>query len=85
MARFSAKMARVGDSRKALTDAPPVFKKHVTEFANYALVRLNAQKRVLKAERPIPDLDIYLKKQKNPFSPRPYIAVLFLVMLLNMV
>ena len=45
----------------------------------------HAKKRVLKAERPNPDLDIYLKKPKNPFSPRPYIAVLFLVMLLNMV
>jgi hypothetical protein len=45
----------------------------------------HAKKRVLKAERPIPDLDIFEKKQKNPFSPRPYIAVLFLVMLLNMV
>lgn len=49
MARFGAKMARVGDSRKALTDAPPVFKKHVAEFANYALVGLNAQKTRFKS------------------------------------
>ena len=44
-----------------------------------------AKKRVLKAEWPNPYLDIYLKKPNYPFSPRPYIGVLFLVILLNMV
>jgi hypothetical protein len=70
MARFGAKMARVGDSRKALTDAPPVFKKHVTKFANYALVRLNAQKTRFKSRTADPRFGHLFKKTKKPFFPK---------------
>ena len=85
MARSRPKMAPELICEKHLTVAPLVFDGKTGEFVNYALVRLNAQKRVLKAIRPIRDLDIYLKKPKNPFSPRPYIAFFFLVISLNMV
>ena len=85
MARFRPKMAPEPTWQKHLTTTPLVFDEKTGEIVNYALVRLNAKKRVLKAIRPNPDLDIFEKKPKNPFSPRPYIAFFFLVILLNMV
>jgi hypothetical protein len=45
--------------RKHLTMIPLVFEIKMREIIKYALVRLNAKKRVLKAGRPNQDLDIY--------------------------
>jgi hypothetical protein len=47
---------------------PPFFDTCSVKITNYALVRLNAQKRVLKAKRANPDLDIFEKIPFYPFS-----------------
>jgi hypothetical protein len=47
---------------------PLFFDTFSVKTANYALVRLNAQKRVLKAKRANPDLDIFGKIPFYPFS-----------------
>ena len=85
MAQSRPKMALEVACRKCQTMIPRAFEMNSRDFVNYALVRLNAQKRVLKAERPNPYLDIYLKKRKSLFLPRAYIAFFFLVISLNMV
>jgi hypothetical protein len=59
MARSRPKMAPDVVLRKHLTMIPLVFEIKMREIIKYALVRLNAKKRVLKAGRPNQDLDIY--------------------------
>ena len=47
---------------------PLHFDVSMMKTVNYALVRLNAQKRVLKVKRANPDLDIFGKIPFYPFS-----------------
>jgi hypothetical protein len=47
---------------------PLHFNVSVIKNVNYALIRLNAQKRVLKVKRANPDLDIFGKIPFYPFS-----------------
>ena len=47
---------------------PQLFCTISPDHTNYDLVRLNAQKRVLKAKRANPDLDIFEKIPFYPFS-----------------
>lgn len=77
MARSRPKMAPELICEKHLTMTPLFFDGKTSEFVNYALVRLNAQKTRFKSRTADPGFGHFWKKTKKPFFPKTIYSIFF--------